>query len=209
MYPTPLPGGYPQQLPYPQGAPPYLAPAPGGDAPGAPYLAPAPGGDATGTPYLAPAPGGYATGTPYLAPAPGGYAPGAPYQNQYHSVVSPSYRPPQDAVDAGRGLGLAALCTAFFCPFAGVILGFMARSRSAASGYKNTPASIGLWVGTILSFVWILAAVPLVSELFVSLQASGPGDAAYDPGVSVVHWVPQAEGGIGDVLVVEEPGGSR
>ena len=70
-------------------------------------------------------------------------------------MTTPAPAPTQTAAAApatvpGKGLGIAGLILAIFIPLVGLILSIIAKSQSKKAGYKNGPATAGIWISIIL-----------------------------------------------------------
>ncbi|MCL1899804.1 MAG: DUF4190 domain-containing protein [Promicromonosporaceae bacterium] len=100
----------------------------------------------------------------YGAPAAPQY--GAPQAPQYGAPQAPQYQPAQQGAwqqgyvqeDPGKTLGIVALVFAFFFSLVGLILGIIAGQKSRAAGFKNTLATVAIWV----SAVWMVLTVILL-----------------------------------------------
>ncbi len=71
--------------------------------------------------------------------------------------TSPSM--PSSSADPGKTLGIIGLVLAFVSSLLGMIISIIALSKSKKAGYKNTPALLGIIVGSVL---FLLSAVFLV-----------------------------------------------
>ena len=94
-----------------------------------------------------------ATQQPYGQPAYGGAPYGAP------------------AEDPGKTLGIVGLVLCFVFSIAGLIVSIIAKKKSEAAGFTNTPAKVGVilgWIFTILGvigfIIYIIAIVALVNS---------------------------------------------
>ena len=72
----------------------------------------------------------------------GATPPGAPYQQA-------------GAQDPGKTLGIVGLVLAFVAALIGVIVSAIALNKSKKAGFKNTPALIGIIVGSIITVLYI------------------------------------------------------
>jgi hypothetical protein len=80
---------------------------------------------------------------------------------------------PAPGVDfPGKTLGIVGLIVAIFANLIGLIISAIALSQSKKAGYKNTPALVGVIIGSVLlaiTVIWIIVAVVAA----ISLASSG------------------------------------
>jgi hypothetical protein len=68
----------------------------------------------------------------------------------------------------GKTLGIVGLIVAIFANLIGLIISAIALSQSKKAGYKNTPALVGVIIGSVLLAVGIIVfIVVLVGSLAV------------------------------------------
>ncbi|MCQ9164715.1 MULTISPECIES: DUF4190 domain-containing protein [unclassified Arthrobacter] len=85
------------------------------------------------------------------------------------SYAQGPYGPPME--DPGKTLGIVGLVLCFVVSLAGLIVSIIAKRKSAAAGFTNTPANVGVilgWIFTIIGFVvmvfYIIAVVLLLNN---------------------------------------------
>lgn len=81
-----------------------------------------------------------------------------PSYNQ-QQVSPPGYAGPEDP---GKTLGIVGLVLCFVFSLAGLIVSIIAKRRSTAAGFKNTPANVGVilgWIFTIMGLLYIVFAI--------------------------------------------------
>ena len=67
---------------------------------------------------------------------------------------------PAPGVDyPGKTLGIVGLIVAIFFNLIGLIISAIAYSQSKKAGFKNTPALVGIIIGSILLVVGIIVAI--------------------------------------------------
>ncbi len=83
------------------------------------------------------------------------------------STSAPAPAPVQTAPETfpGKGLGIAGLILAIFIPLVGLILSIIAKSQSKKAGYKNGPATAGIWISIILMVLGIIIGVVVAMTL--------------------------------------------
>jgi hypothetical protein len=77
-------------------------------------------------------------------------------------MSTPAPAPTQTTAPAtvpGKGLGIAGLILAILVPLVGLILSIIAKSQSKKAGYKNGPATAGIWISIILMVLGIAIAI--------------------------------------------------
>ena len=117
-----------------------------------------------GQPKQAPAPDAYAQPAPYGAPAAQGtyQQPPAPYGQQPSPYGAP-------AVDPGKTLSIVAIILPFVgFGLVGMILGFVAMSKSKKAGFKNT---VALWAIIIGALSIVAAIIITIVTIAVSMAA--------------------------------------
>lgn len=90
---------------------------------------------------------------PYGQPAYGGAQYGAP------------------AEDPGKTLGIIGLVLCFVFSIAGLVVSIIAKKKSEAAGFTNTPAKVGVilgWIFTILGIIGLIIYVILIVTLINS-----------------------------------------
>ncbi|MGV8885741.1 MAG: DUF4190 domain-containing protein [Microbacteriaceae bacterium] len=96
----------------------------------------------------------------------------------YAAPVPPAAPSAVTAEDPGKTLGIIGLILAFVAWPVGLILSFVAKSKSKKAGFGNTPAVIGIVVGFI-ALVITIAVVAFVAINAASLLSQcaevGPG----------------------------------
>lgn len=71
----------------------------------------------------------------------------------------------------GKTLGIVGLVLAFFFNVIGLILSIIAFNQSKTAGYKNTPATIGIIVGAIITGLAVLGWIAAISLGFLGAAA--------------------------------------
>ncbi|MEV7692438.1 hypothetical protein AB0N73_03805 [Microbacterium sp. NPDC089189] len=67
---------------------------------------------------------------------------------------------PAPGVDyPGKTLGIVGLIVAIFFNLIGLIISAIAFSQSKKAGYKNTPALVGIIIGSVLLVIGIIVAI--------------------------------------------------
>ncbi|WP_440709469.1 septum formation family protein [Herbiconiux sp. YIM B11900] len=127
------------------------------------------------------------TGAPQGPPPPTGTPPRAPGR-------PPLQSPPPGADFPGRTLGIVGLILAFVANIVGIIVSAIALSQSRAVGLRNTPALIGVIVGSAFLAIGLVigliaAAVGITGGIAAGIAAGsgagtsqGPVDPEPDPG---------------------------
>ena len=69
----------------------------------------------------------------------------------------------------GKGLGIAGLILAILIPLVGLILSIIAKSQSKKAGYKNGPATAGIWISIVLM---VLGAIVIGLVTWFSIPAA-------------------------------------
>ncbi len=90
-------------------------------------------------------------------------------------MTTPAPAPTQTTAAApaaipGKGLGIAGLVLAILVPLVGLILSIIAKSQSKKAGYKNGPATAGIWISIVLL---VLGAVAIGISLWLGTAAVG------------------------------------
>jgi hypothetical protein len=112
---------------------------------------------------------------PNLPPV-GGYPPQGNQQ--------PYGAPP--AEDPGKTLGIVGLVLSFFTALIGLIISIVAYRQSKKAGFRNTPALVGIIVGSVATVVGlIVGAVAVIGLVALFSQCAQLG-----PGVHEVNGVP-------------------
>ncbi|MDQ0276107.1 hypothetical protein QO003_000410 [Arthrobacter silviterrae] len=109
-------------------------------------------------PYGQPAPQ-----APYAQPAPYGQQP-APYGQQPYGAP---------AEDPGKTLGIVGLVLCFVFSLAGLIVSIIAKKKSTAAGFKNTPANVGVILGWIFTILGLIVAVIYIIAIVALLNNPG------------------------------------
>lgn len=105
--------------------------------------------------------------------------PAAPYGQQQDAATQAPYGQPAyggapygaPAEDPGKTLGIIGLVLSILVPIAGLIVSIIAKKKSEAANFVNTPAKVGVilgWIFTILGviglIIYIIAIVALINS---------------------------------------------
>ena len=81
----------------------------------------------------------------------------------------------------GKTLGIVAIPVAIFFSVIGIILGFVAKSQSKKAGAKNTPATIALVIGFVITILWVIGiAVGIAGSAALLSQCADLGSGVHD-----------------------------
>lgn len=104
-------------------------------------------------------------GQPSGYPAYGQQAPASPYSQPQGYPGYPAYGQdgyPQPRPNPGQAMGIAGLITSFFLAVVGLVLSIVGLNQSRKAGMSNTPAVIGIVVGslgTLVTVVFIIISI--------------------------------------------------
>lgn len=71
----------------------------------------------------------------------------------------------------GKTLGIVGLIVAIFFNLIGLIISAIALNQSKKAGYKNTPALIGVIIGSVLLVVGILISIVWGAAIFAAISS--------------------------------------
>lgn len=101
---------------------------------------------------------------------PYGQQPQAPQQYGQPAYGNAPYGAP--AEDPGKTLGIIGLVLCFVFSLAGLIVSIIAKKKSTAAGFTNTPANVGVILGWIFTILGAIATIFYIVA-FVALMNSG------------------------------------
>lgn len=104
----------------------------------------------------------------------------APEPTPYAAAPAPA---PAGTDYPGKTLGIVGVVFAILAPIIGFILGLVARGQSKKAGYKNTPATVAIVIGLVLTILYIVGII-LAVVLGAAAVSSVISDACvgYDSG---------------------------
>jgi len=94
-------------------------------------------------------------------------------------------QPPADTSYPGKTLGIIGLIASVPFNVIGLILSIVALVQSKKAGYKNTPAVIGIIIGSVITIATVIVIIVLVG--FAVAAIANCGDLG--PGVHQVNGV--------------------
>jgi hypothetical protein len=71
----------------------------------------------------------------------------------------------------GKTLGIVGLIVAIFANLIGLIISAIALSQSKKAGYKNTPALIGVIIGSVLLALGIIITIIVVAGSLAAISS--------------------------------------
>jgi len=72
----------------------------------------------------------------------------------------------------GKTLGIVGLIVAFFASVVGIIISAIALKQSKDAGYKNTPAKVGVILGSIFAVLTVVLVVASIALGGLALNAA-------------------------------------
>lgn len=80
-------------------------------------------------------------------------------------------QPPPGTDYPGKTLGIVGLIVAIFANLIGLIISAIALNQSKKAGYKNTPALIGVIVGSVLLVLGIIITIVVVAGSLAAINS--------------------------------------
>ena len=97
-----------------------------------------------------------------------------PYGQQPQQYGQPAYGTAPygaPAEDPGKTLGIIGLVLCFVFALAGLIVSIIAKKKSTAAGFTNTPANVGVILGWIFTILGVVVAIFYIIIIVVAINS--------------------------------------